>query len=131
MQEATELTEVLNNVDTVFASGNPEAMVQLLKTMRHSLSLVGRVPEFEGGQQRVKVLHFLFSTCQIRLIEKKMFFRRNLTCFIRCKELESRFRATIEPQLSDALSQGDGRFWELLQSFASCAWKALKTEALP
>lgn len=49
------MAEVFGKVDTTFASGNLENMAALLGTMRRGLALVGNVPEFEGGAERVQV----------------------------------------------------------------------------
>lgn len=42
-------------METVFAGGDVAAMAALLARMRASLALVGHVPEFAGGLQRLNV----------------------------------------------------------------------------
>lgn len=54
-QEATELSELFEGVEAVFAGGDVAAMAALLARMRASLALVGHVPEFAGGLQRLDV----------------------------------------------------------------------------
>ncbi len=54
-QEATELSELFEGVEAVFAGGGVAAMVALLARMRASLALVGLVPEFAGGLRRLDV----------------------------------------------------------------------------
>jgi hypothetical protein len=55
VQEATELAELFQKVDAVFASGNLQRISSLLGTMRRSLSMVGNVPEFHGGMEKLEV----------------------------------------------------------------------------
>lgn len=55
LQEATELSELFRRVETVFAGGDVAAMATLLARMRGSLALVGHVPEFAGGLERLEV----------------------------------------------------------------------------
>lgn len=55
LQEATELSELFQRVETVFAGGDVAAMAALLARMRGSLALVGHVPEFAGGLERLEV----------------------------------------------------------------------------
>ena len=55
MQEATELAELFQKVDAVFASGNLQRISSLLATMRRSLTMVGDVPEFDGGIKKLGV----------------------------------------------------------------------------
>lgn len=55
LQEATELSALFLQVENVFASGNVPAIAETLATMRRSLLLVGDVPEFKGGMQRLEV----------------------------------------------------------------------------
>lgn len=54
-KEATELSDLFVRVDDVFAQGNVVEMAEVLSTMRRSLALVGDVPEFKGGKEKVKV----------------------------------------------------------------------------
>lgn len=42
-------------MENVFASGDVPAIAESLATMRRSLLLVGDVPEFKGGMQRLEV----------------------------------------------------------------------------
>jgi hypothetical protein len=55
VQEATELAELFQKMDAVFASGNLQRISSLLATMRRSLTMVGNVPEFDGGIQKLEV----------------------------------------------------------------------------
>lgn len=55
IQEATELSDLFVKVDAVFAQGNVVEMAEVLSTMRRSLALVGDVPEFKGGKEKIKV----------------------------------------------------------------------------
>ena len=54
LQEATELTDLFQRVDAVFASGNYQRIASLLSTMRRSLALVGSVPEFQGSKEKLE-----------------------------------------------------------------------------
>jgi len=54
-QEATELSELFRRVEAVFAGGDVAAIAALLSRMRASLALVGHVPEFAGGLERLEV----------------------------------------------------------------------------
>ena len=54
-QEATELSALFLRVETVFAGGDVPAIADMLATMRRSLLLVGDVPEFKGGMERLEV----------------------------------------------------------------------------
>ncbi|CAD7701533.1 unnamed protein product [Ostreobium quekettii] len=56
LQEATELSELFARVDSIFAAGDVTAMANTLATMRRGLDLVGDVPEFRGGRQKLKNL---------------------------------------------------------------------------
>lgn len=60
LKEATELSELFKRVDTVFAGGDVAEMAALLARMRASLALVGHVPEFAGGLQRLSALEDRF-----------------------------------------------------------------------
>ena len=55
MQEATDLADMFQRVDSVFASGNLQRVATMLATMRRGLVLVGNIPEFEGGEVRLQV----------------------------------------------------------------------------
>lgn len=55
MQEATELADLFQKVDSVFASGNLQKVSALLATMRRSLALVGNIAEFDGAQYKLQV----------------------------------------------------------------------------
>lgn len=54
VQEATELADLFQKVDSVFASGNLQRIASLLATMRRSLTLVGSVPEFRGAREKLE-----------------------------------------------------------------------------
>jgi hypothetical protein len=56
LQEATELSGMFLKVEDVFASGDLPRVAQMLASMRKSLSLVGDVPEFKAGKQKLLVL---------------------------------------------------------------------------
>ena len=56
LQEATELSALFLRVETVFAGGDVPAIAETLATMRRSLLLVGDVPEFKGGMERLEVV---------------------------------------------------------------------------
>lgn len=58
-QEATELADLFQRVDAVFASGNYQRIASLLATMRRSLALVGSVPEFQGSKEKLEVYNFI------------------------------------------------------------------------
>lgn len=49
------MSELFKRVDSVFAGGDVAEMAALLARMRASLALVGHVPEFAGGLQRLSV----------------------------------------------------------------------------
>jgi len=53
-------------VETVFAGGDVPAIAEMLATMRRSLLLVGDVPEFKGGMERLEVR----SLCRLDAIRK-------------------------------------------------------------
>ena len=65
-QEATELSALFLRVETVFAGGDVPAIAEMLATMRRSLLLVGDVPEFKGGMERLEV-RSLSSTLHINI----------------------------------------------------------------
>ena len=46
---------MFQRVDSVFASGNLQRVATMLATMRRGLTLVGNIPEFEGGEFRLQV----------------------------------------------------------------------------
>ncbi|GMH45907.1 hypothetical protein BSKO_13870 [Bryopsis sp. KO-2023] len=56
LKEATDLSDLFARVDGVFAKGNVTDMAEVLSTMRRSLALVSDVPEFRGGNEKIKVL---------------------------------------------------------------------------
>ena len=55
LQEATELADLFQKVDAVFASVNYQRIASLLATMRRSLSLVGHIPEVESKVLKLQV----------------------------------------------------------------------------
>jgi len=64
VQEATELAELFQKVDAVFASGNLQRISSLLATMQRSLTMVGNVPEFHGGIQKLEVRNLSYPAFQ-------------------------------------------------------------------
>eukprot|EP00884_Botryococcus_braunii_P002840 jgi/Botrbrau1/12557/Bobra.0169s0093.1 len=62
LKEATELSELLGRVETIFAGTDFQRMADTLATMRRSLALVGDVPEFKAGQERLTTLEERFQT---------------------------------------------------------------------
>lgn len=60
-QEATELADLFQKVDAVFASGNHQRIASLLATMRRSISLVGSVPEFQGSKEKLDVSEYFMT----------------------------------------------------------------------
>lgn len=54
-------------METVFAGGDVPAIAEMLATMRRSLLLVGDVPEFKGGMERLEVCALMFSLASIPL----------------------------------------------------------------
>ena len=65
LQEATELSALFLRVENVFASGDVPAIASTLATMRRSLILIGDVPEFRGGLQKLEVCHLLSETLRV------------------------------------------------------------------
>lgn len=53
LQEANGLADLMASVDGVFASGNIRAMSDALARMKRGLAVVGDVPEFADGQDKV------------------------------------------------------------------------------
>ena len=49
------MSELFVRVDAVFSSGDIFAMAKILSMMHKSLKLVGNVPEFQAGKQKLKV----------------------------------------------------------------------------
>ncbi|KAK9829565.1 hypothetical protein WJX72_006519 [[Myrmecia] bisecta] len=60
LKEATELSDLFQRIEHTFASGDLPRIADMLATMRRSLSLVGDVPEFKGGMQRLQTLEDRF-----------------------------------------------------------------------
>lgn len=60
LKEAAELSDLFKRVDAVFAGGDVVEIAALLTRMRASLALVGHVPEFAGGLQRLSALEDRF-----------------------------------------------------------------------
>lgn len=56
LKEATELSGLFLKVEEVFAAGDLPSAAELVISIRKSLSLVGEVPEFKGGVQKLKSL---------------------------------------------------------------------------
>ncbi|GFR44477.1 hypothetical protein Agub_g5740, partial [Astrephomene gubernaculifera] len=56
LKEATELSGLFLKVEEVFAAGDLPKVAEILANMRHSLSLVGDVPEFRAGRQKLRSL---------------------------------------------------------------------------
>lgn len=56
LKEATELSGLFVLVEDVFATGDLPRVAEMLSSMRKSLSLVGDVPEFRAGRQKLKAL---------------------------------------------------------------------------
>ncbi|KAL3131897.1 hypothetical protein ABBQ38_007602 [Trebouxia sp. C0009 RCD-2024] len=68
LKEATELSQLFQSIEGAFAAGELQKIADMLATMRRSLKLVGHVPEFSGGMQRLQGLEERF----LRLIEPKL-----------------------------------------------------------
>mmetsp|Transcript_8936 Transcript_8936/g.19078 ORF Transcript_8936/g.19078 Transcript_8936/m.19078 type:complete len:778 (+) Transcript_8936:63-2396(+) len=56
LKEATELSGLFIKVEEVFAAGDLPKVAEMLSSMRRSLSLVGDVPEFRAGRQKLRGL---------------------------------------------------------------------------
>eukprot|EP00198_Chlamydomonas_reinhardtii_P012600 XP_001701937.1 component of oligomeric golgi complex 7 [Chlamydomonas reinhardtii] len=56
LKEATELSGLFVKVEEVFAAGDLPKVAEILASMRRSLSLVGDVPEFRAGRQKLRAL---------------------------------------------------------------------------
>ena len=54
LQEATELSQLFQSIEGAFAAGELQKIADMLATMRRSLKLVGNVPEFGGGMERLQ-----------------------------------------------------------------------------
>ena len=54
LQEATELSQLFQSIEGAFAAGELQKIADMLATMRRSLKLVGNVPEFSGGMERLQ-----------------------------------------------------------------------------
>lgn len=59
-QEATELSQLFQSIEGAFANGDLQKVADMLATMRRSLKLVGNVPEFAGGLEKLQVTGNLF-----------------------------------------------------------------------
>ena len=57
LQEATQLAQLFQSIEAAFASADLQKIADMLATMRRSLKLVGNVPEFHGGMERLQVQH--------------------------------------------------------------------------
>ena len=55
LQEATQLAQLFQSIEAAFASADLPKIADMLATMRRSLKLVGSVPEFHGGMERLQV----------------------------------------------------------------------------
>ena len=55
LQEATQLAQLFQSIEAAFASADLQKIADMLATMRRSLKLVGNVPEFHGGMERLQV----------------------------------------------------------------------------
>lgn len=56
LREATELSGLFIKVEQVFAEGDLPRVAEMLSSMRKSLNLVGDVPEFRSGREKLKGL---------------------------------------------------------------------------
>jgi hypothetical protein len=56
LREATELNGLFIKVEQVFAEGDLPRVAEMLSSMRKSLNLVGDVPEFRSGREKLKAL---------------------------------------------------------------------------
>ena len=54
IQEATELSQLFQSIEAAFAAGELQKIADMLATMRRSLKLVGNVPEFSGGMDKLQ-----------------------------------------------------------------------------
>lgn len=54
LQEATELSQLFQSIEGAFAAGEFQKIADMLATMRRSLKLVGNVPEFSGGMEKLQ-----------------------------------------------------------------------------
>lgn len=54
LQEATELSQLFQSIEAAFAASNFQKIADMLATMRRSLKLVGNVPEFSGGMEKLQ-----------------------------------------------------------------------------
>lgn len=68
LKEATELSQLFQSIEGVFAGGDMQKIADMLATMRRSLKLVGNVPEFSGGMEKLQGLEERF----LGLIEPKL-----------------------------------------------------------
>ncbi|GAX73150.1 hypothetical protein CEUSTIGMA_g603.t1 [Chlamydomonas eustigma] len=56
LREATELSGLFVKVEEVFMTGDLPRVAEILSSMRRSLNLVGDVPEFRAGRQKLRTL---------------------------------------------------------------------------
>lgn len=68
LKEATELSLLFQSIESAFAIGDLQKIADMLATMRRSLKLVGNVPEFSGGKEKLQGLEERF----LGLIEPKL-----------------------------------------------------------
>lgn len=68
LKEATELSQLFQSIEGAFAAGEFQKIADMLATMRRSLKLVGNVPEFSGGMEKLQGLEERF----LGLIEPKL-----------------------------------------------------------
>ena len=59
------MSELFVRVDAVFGSGDIFAMAKMMSTMRQSLKLVGNVPEFKSGKEKLKASVTCSSTSDV------------------------------------------------------------------
>ena len=62
LQEANGLADLMSNIDGIFASGNIRNMSEALARMKRALTVVGDVPEFADGQDKVSVFEHKLET---------------------------------------------------------------------
>ena len=78
LQEATELSQLFQSIEGAFAAGELQKIADMLATMRRSLKLVGNVPEFSGGTERLQarglptILQFQTHVITLRLFRKRI-----------------------------------------------------------
>lgn len=62
LQEASGLADLMSNIDGIFASGNIRNMSEALARMKRALAVVGDVPEFADGQDKVNAFEHKLET---------------------------------------------------------------------